>query len=99
MSTAQLLADLSRRGIKLEARGAQLRFHPKTVVGPRLLLTLRRHKAELLALLQGKPVPCPRCRATGTLDVAIHDGQSVRRDCAQCGRFVEFAVWYGRSRN
>ena len=30
------------------------------------------------------------------VDVSIHDGQSVRRDCAARGRFVDFTVWYGR---
>jgi hypothetical protein len=42
------------------------------------------------------PAECPRCRSTGFLDVPIHNGQSVRRDCARCGRFIVFVVWYGR---
>jgi hypothetical protein len=99
MTAMQLLADLSRRGIKLEARDGQLRYFPKAAIGPQLLTALRRHKLELMAVLTSEPVPCRRCGGTEMLDVAIHDGQSVRRDCAQCGRFVEFAVWYGRSVN
>lgn len=35
-----------------------------------------------------------RCGATTWRDVVIHDGQSVRRDCAVCGRFLDFPVWY-----
>jgi hypothetical protein len=94
-----LLADLCSRGVKLKARDGQLGFHPKAAVNPFLLAALKRHKAELLALLNGEPAPCRRCGATDILDVKIHDGESVRRDCAQCGRFVEFPAWYGRSAN
>jgi hypothetical protein len=36
-----------------------------------------------------------RCGATTWRDVPIHDGQSVRRDCGGCGRFLDFSVWYG----
>jgi hypothetical protein len=99
MNAVQLLADLNRRGIRLESRGGQLRFFPKDAVGPHLLAMLHRHKVALMAVLDGEPVPCPRCGGIDMLDVAIHDGQSVRRECARCGRFVEFAVWYGRSVN
>ena len=41
------------------------------------------------------PAPCPRCGGQ-TIDVRIHDGQSVRRDCRRCGRFVSFPMWYGK---
>jgi hypothetical protein len=97
MSATLLLAELSRRGIKLEARGEQLRFFPKAAVGATLRGALRKHKGELLALLAGGPVPpgCRRCGSHETHDVLIHAGQSVRRDCARCGRFLEFPVWYG----
>jgi hypothetical protein len=27
--------------------------------------------------------------------VEIHGGRSIRRDCADCGAFIEFQVWYG----
>jgi len=36
-----------------------------------------------------------RCGATTWRDVPIHGGQSVRRDCGRCGRFLDFPVWYG----
>ena len=38
-----------------------------------------------------------RCGSTAWRDVPIHDGQSIRRDCAKCGRFIRFTVWYGQS--
>jgi len=36
-----------------------------------------------------------RCGSTTSQDVPIHNGRSVRRDCACCGRFIEFPVWHG----
>lgn len=36
-----------------------------------------------------------RCGSTTWRDVPIHDGQSVRRDCGRCGRFIDFPIWYG----
>jgi hypothetical protein len=37
-----------------------------------------------------------RCGSTRWRDVSIHGGQSVRRDCGRCGRFIDFPVWYGK---
>ena len=39
--------------------------------------------------------PICRCGATTWRDLPIHNGQSVRRDCGGCGRFIDFPVWYG----
>lgn len=38
-----------------------------------------------------------RCGSTQFRDYVIHDGKSVRRDCAICGRFIAFPVWHGPS--
>ena len=38
---------------------------------------------------------CDRCGSTETVDQPIHGGASTRRDCAACGRFRKFVVWYG----
>ena len=35
------------------------------------------------------------CGSKTWQDVPIHNGQSVRRDCALCKRFIAFTVWYG----
>ena len=40
------------------------------------------------------PTPVCRCGSTTWHDVPIHDGQSVRRDCGRCGRFIDFPIWY-----
>ena len=39
--------------------------------------------------------PVCRCGSTTWRDVPIHSGQSIRRDCGRCGRFIEFPIWYG----
>jgi len=39
-----------------------------------------------------KPI-CP-CGSTRYVDTPIHNGQSLRRNCLQCGRFLGFPVWY-----
>jgi len=35
------------------------------------------------------------CGSTTWRDFPIHGGQSVRRDCGRCGKFLAFPVWYG----
>src|SRR5262245_42682433 len=38
-------------------------------------------------------VECARCGSIDYVDTAIHDGQSVRRDCAKCRNFMCWPVW------
>lgn len=40
--------------------------------------------------------PVCRCGSYTYRDTPIHEGRSTRRDCAECGRFLAFVVWYGR---
>lgn len=40
--------------------------------------------------------PCPRCGNSNTYLAILHTGESLRRDCAICGRFVEFPNWHNR---
>ena len=76
---------------------------PPGVLTAELVDTLKAHKSELLDLLRGPTVPdqpkakavC-RCGSTTWQDFPIHRGQSVRRDCGRCGRFLDFPVWYGK---
>lgn len=37
---------------------------------------------------------CPRCGSSEHIDIQIHNGGSTRRDCARCGKFIDFPVWY-----
>ncbi|HUT88950.1 MAG TPA: hypothetical protein VMY37_05620 [Thermoguttaceae bacterium] len=39
---------------------------------------------------------CPRCGGCRFVDVPIHRGRSVRRDCRRCGLFLAFVRWNGR---
>ncbi|NQT39186.1 MAG: hypothetical protein HQ581_16935 [Planctomycetes bacterium] len=57
MSAESLLMDLVRLGIKLEAHGDRLRYHPQGAMTPDLIDRLRTHKAELLAALRSAVDP------------------------------------------
>ena len=110
---AELLADCDARGILLHPAGdGGLTIDaPQGALMPDMVERMKAHKAELLALLQPAPAiqpqPMPttkprakavcRCGSTRWRDIPIHDGQSVRRDCAGCRRFIDFPVWYGKT--
>ena len=52
MSAAQLMTDLARLGIQLEAHGDRLRYSPRSAVTPELAAQMKAHKPELLARLR-----------------------------------------------
>lgn len=109
---AELLADCDARGIRLHPAGdGGLTIDaPQAALTPDMVARLKTHKAELLALLRPAPAvqyqplptmkptvkPICRCGSAAWRDVPIHNGQSVRRDCAGCGRFLDFPIWYGK---
>jgi hypothetical protein len=39
---------------------------------------------------------CDRCGSRVVVDVPIHEGESRRRDCRRCGRFLGWPKWQGR---
>ena len=39
---------------------------------------------------------CDRCKGTQLVEATTHGGRTVRLDCARCGRFVAWRVWYGK---
>src|SRR5579871_6690019 len=51
VSAAELLADLTRHGIRLEVHGDRLRYHPRSALSPDQVELLKANKDELLALL------------------------------------------------
>ena len=109
---ADLLTDCDGHDIRLAlAADGNLEIDaPPDTLSPELLSRLKAYKADLLAMLQSTAsVPSPteivtaapkipicRCGSTTWRDVPIHGGQSVRRDCGGCGRFVDFPNWYGK---
>ena len=52
MTATQLIADLTRMGIQLEAHGERLRYSPRSRVTPVLAQSMKKHKPELLAILR-----------------------------------------------
>ena len=52
MTATQLMADLARLGIRLEARSDRLRYAPRSAVTPDLADRMKAHKTELLEMLR-----------------------------------------------
>lgn len=52
MSATQLVSDLARLGIRIEAHGERLRYSPRAAATPALIHRMKTHKGELLAILQ-----------------------------------------------
>jgi hypothetical protein len=109
-AVTELLGECDTRGIRLNAtRDGRVTIDaPKDALSPEFLERVRTHKAELIEQLETKaPLehrraertrkakPVCRCGLTKWLDVPIHEGLSTRRDCAGCGRFIDFSRWYG----
>ncbi len=70
MSAADLMFDLARSGIRIEAHGDRLRYSPRSAVTPDLAERMKTHKSELLAILRGgrTTILCPWCRRTTLFD-------------------------------
>ena len=54
MSASELLAELRECGVELVATGGQLRYRPREAVTPQLLDQIKKHKPELLKLLESE---------------------------------------------
>lgn len=65
MNAAALVADLRARGVTLRPDGDRLRVRPAEALTPQELETLRRHKAEVLALLAPGVEPRSAAPASG----------------------------------
>jgi hypothetical protein len=88
--TPELLARLKAHKAELLA---VLRPAPSTEAKPEIANHRPVQKLQ-------KPKPVCRCGSTTWRDVVLshapHNGTTIRRDCAGCGRFLDFPVWYGR---
>ena len=80
MSAAELLAEVERLGVRLEAQGGQLRYRaPKGTLTPEILTSLAQHKAEIIAALTGGKTngvgQCPgpeRCGGCYEVSPGVH---------------------------
>ena len=95
MTAMEILEELKRRGIFLEAHGDRLRFRPKEMVTSDLLEIMRARKVELLQALR---VPA-RVRGQDSViqstnaDVCFHcRGKKLCR-CALCGVSTTHRQW------
>jgi TubC N-terminal docking domain len=52
---AVLLADLAAAGVRLAVEGDRLRFTPRAAATPDLIERLRKHKAEVIAVMTAPP--------------------------------------------
>ena len=52
MIAAEIMVDLLRLGIRLEAHGDRLRYSPRSAMTPELAEQIKMRKPELLAMLQ-----------------------------------------------
>lgn len=51
MNAQELLSELERLGVELEATGDGLRYRPRSAVSSELVVELKMHKRQVLALL------------------------------------------------
>jgi hypothetical protein len=109
MTPAAFYADLSARGVEFQVLGNKLRFCPVDRLNTVDLENLRLHKVAILRLLRSERIDhgnsvanpksttaCDRCGSPDYVDVPIHSGESTRRDCSRCHRFMGWPCWYGQ---
>jgi hypothetical protein len=109
MKPSEILAILSAANVTVFASGGRLRYLAgpgeytdslkKLVADNRIALVARLQGLSSQGTLSASKLsPCNPC-ICGSTEVAgfpIHSGKSVRCDCAKCGRFISFPVWYGK---
>lgn len=66
---ADILAELSRRGVMVRVDGENLRLKPKAALDEKLLDQIRDHKPEILRALSGRPPLCGSPDCAGCYEV------------------------------
>ncbi len=61
---------------------------------PMIVRVVKTAYEQQLAKPEDKAVRCRRCGSTRYVDVPIHGGRSIRRDCARCDAFIDFPERY-----
>lgn len=88
-----LLAKLAAADVRLSVRGIRIALDaPNEALTPELIDSIKEHHAALREHLQLHG-PCLRCGSEEHIDVPIHGGRSIRRDCARCHQTKGFSVW------
>ena len=89
VTATEIIQDLRRRGVQLEAVGDRLRFRPREAVTSDLVEALKQHKAEIISTLTAPAVPA-RVRGLEGMDETVAaeicwhcKGEKVCR-CASC---------------
>ncbi len=86
MTAPQLLSELQKRGIKLNARGNKLQYDaPKGELAPKDIEAIRLNKAALLSLLEGSDHEA--YSDCGDFDPQHWDDLPEPVDCLKCGSF------------
>ena len=92
-STVELYEELQDAGVRMSVRGIYIIADaPKGVLNEPTMEWIRLHRTEFLAHVRLNS-PCTRCGGYTYVDVPIHAGGSIRRDCADCSRTKGFPVW------
>jgi len=90
-----LYSELTEAGVTLsiDARDRLRVSAPSGILTAELSQRIRDHKPALVEII--KFSHCQSCGWPEFVDSPIHDGRSLRRDCAHCGRTAGFLIWYG----
>jgi hypothetical protein len=95
LSSNAVLAPIGQTNCPQTSKGGYPYVRSWDEVGSGRNATLATGECESTAEL-GPLDHCDRCGSRSVCDVSIHDGQSVRRDCARCHRFIGWMKWYGK---
>jgi hypothetical protein len=63
------------------------------------LAELKAEPCDLRSAASKQPEIKCECGSTAHIEVPIHGGNSRRRDCAICGRFISFPIWHGKTKD
>ena len=94
---SELMDELLAAGVSLRVdvcRRLRMRAEPG-VLTDELIERVKAAKPMLIDLVRLSR--CERCGSTEFTDVPIHDGNSLRRDSALCGRMAGFPKWQPRA--
>lgn len=96
---SSIIHELSQAGVVITV-DAQNRLRARALKGvmtTSLKARIAEHKTSIASAIQLSL--CQKCGSQEFIDVTIHGGNSVRRDCAKCGRTAGFPVWNPVSRS